>query len=294
MTQRRRTAGEIALHDALVEQNTPRLLNVNVILSILLGGGLLAFLFWPRKADVAVLDEASKLPDAQPEALALFRQSIGDRAKPYVDMILTAAFERASYGVKPLELATMLYGLGEAETRWGTTRSLDKPGPGGTGDYILRCWKDLPKSVPAKAMIQLFEKPPGWTMVKSRKCDDQGVFVPKDGLGFGRGLMQIDYMWNYDWIASGADWRDPLTNIRKGADILMTKVRQLSQNGLTGSTLRHASIAAYNAGADRVLEAVRKGNDPDSVTFSPSYSKNVLAFMRTVTDEYTARGGVLV
>lgn len=43
--------------------------------------------------------------------------------------------------------------------------------------------------------------------------------MPEDGLGWGRGLMQIDYGVHYDWV-SKHDWRDPQTNIGKAAELL--------------------------------------------------------------------------
>lgn len=43
--------------------------------------------------------------------------------------------------------------------------------------------------------------------------------MPEDGLGWGRGLMQIDYGVHHEWVTTH-DWREPRVNIAKAASIL--------------------------------------------------------------------------
>jgi hypothetical protein len=110
--------------------------------------------------------------------------------------------------------------------------------------------------------------------------------------GAGHGLMQIDSGSWSDWLAAN-NWRDALTNVRKGAAIYKSyrdyfastpktpTVTVSATNAarwgvpagqrrdprpLTGDALLSASLAAYNAGPGTVLQAVSAGLHPDQVT----------------------------
>jgi hypothetical protein len=128
--------------------------------------------------------------------------------------------------------------------------------------------------------------------------------------GRGHGIMQIDIGSFPTWIATH-DWRDPLTNIRKGADVLLGKLKELSGTGsfggglsrpggvyigpsaasrrgispgwypdprpLTGEQLIRGAIAAYNTGAYNVTMSVAAGLDPDWTTTGADYQRDVIA-----------------
>jgi hypothetical protein len=83
------------------------------------------------------------------------------------------------------------------------------------------------------------EKAKRFDRAKQAWLECEGV-MPKDGLGWGRWLMQVDYGSFFEWLQSH-DWRDDLTNIMKGAEILRGKL-----DYCRGSLL--AAIAAYNCG----------------------------------------------
>lgn len=94
--------------------------------------------------------------------------------------------------------------------------------------------------------------------------------------GHGRGLMQIDDRAHAEWIREH-DWGDPAENIRKGAQVLKEAHDFFRAKGLVDGKLWQATLAAYNAGAGRVLAAVRVGRDPDEVTTGRDYGAWVTA-----------------
>jgi len=143
--------------------------------------------------------------------------------------------------------------------------------------------------------------------------------------GHGHGLMQIDDRSFGPWLSS-RNWRDGLTNIRKGAEVLRDKIRffvqgptsrglpsvsrsPITRGGvkyrvggqatdarivpdlrpLTPERAKRAGIAAYNAGELNVLLSLGLGASPDMTTAGGDYSRWVLAH----ADQY-AQGGVSV
>lgn len=163
-------------------------------------------------------------------------------------------------GIDPFVIAA----LGMRESRWG--EGLTPRGPTGTGDFTRRPWAASP--------------------------------LPPDGLGWGRGLMQIDYA-----SAQGIDWRDPLTNIRAGGKLLKQNLAffggpgkktvtlneaQASRRGvapgvytdprpLKDAKLVEAAIAAYNTGMGNVLYNLAVGKSAEFTTAGGNYSSDVLA-----------------
>jgi hypothetical protein len=114
----------------------------------------------------------------------------------------------------------------DRESRCGET--LHPKGPAGTGDFSARCvcghWVT-------------------GNPCETAGCSECGQLVRLPELGHGRGLMQIDDRWHREWLAAH-DWRDPAQNVAYGASLLRDNLLML------GGRLP-ASIAAYNAGADR-------------------------------------------
>jgi hypothetical protein len=160
-------------------------------------------------------------------------------AARYGALIETAAAET---GLLPAVVA----GLGSRQSRWGLAlkpRSAD-----GTVDLIPRPfthpWRDQP--------------------------------LPADGLGFGRGLLRIDY--DGHAFARTEDWQDPAANIRHGCEILAEAKSILRRRTvLHGRALLRGALAAYNCGINNALQAIRQGFDLDFYTSGRDYSRDVLS-----------------
>jgi membrane-bound lytic murein transglycosylase MltF len=123
-----------------------------------------------------------------------------------------------------------------------------------------------------------------WLAALCWRESDFGLALSPDGTGdggHGHGLMQIDDRFHGPWLAV-ADWRHPLTNIRKGTSIYLDGYHWLASRGLVDGTLIHAAIAAYNAGPARVLCQVRAGHDPDEITTGGDYARWVEAAARVL------------
>ncbi len=152
-----------------------------------------------------------------------------DALRPFVPFILEGAGE---HGIEP----AVLCGIGSRESGWGTSPLLRPAGPGGAGD---------------------------WTKRKARTTDPvRPAGLPPDGLGFGRGLLQID--WDAHEFARTGRWRDPRENILYGATVLKGSIKAVRNRHptLAADDLLFAGLAGYNAGPGRVAKAL----DPNDVT----------------------------
>lgn len=89
----------------------------------------------------------------------------------------------------------------------------------------------------------------------------------------GRGLMQVDDRAHTIWVQR-SEWRDPLTNIRKGAEILAGELQRFKQGGAQAPT--RCALAAYNCGSGAVRKALEAGKDVDFYTTKADYSADVL------------------
>ena len=140
---------------------------------------------------------------------------------------------------------SLIAAIGSRESRWGL--ALSPEGAAGTGDPAPRPW-----SRPHRTAA-----------------------MPPDGLGFGRGLMQIDY--DAHGFARTGPWHEPLANIRYGCSVLI-EARSLlrKRTTLSGRGLLRSALAAYNCGAGNVLRALREGVDVDFYTAGRDYSRDVL------------------
>lgn len=139
----------------------------------------------------------------------------------YKPLILT---EGANNYVDPY----VIVGIGSRESAWGTSFFMKPPGPTGTGDR-------------AKRRPKLPLRPNG--------------LLP-DGLGFDRGLMQID--WVAHDLARTGPWQDPEENICSGCRVLRDNVSHVSRQlpGWSPADLLMIAVAGYNAGAGRVVDGV--------------------------------------
>lgn len=147
-----------------------------------------------------------------------------------------------TYSIPP----SLICAIAWRESGWGQSKLMKPKGPGGTGDWAPR----------------------------------QGR-MPPDGLGWGRGLMQIDYASHTAFCADPSEWQDPTKNISYGCDIFYGYRKQIQADisGISTSDLLRASVAAYNAGAGAAVKAIRAGNDVSKITYSPGYVDDIIAAM---------------
>lgn len=141
--------------------------------------------------------------------------------------------------------APIICGIGSRESGWGLF--LKPYGPKGTGDFIKRGY-------PAKY---------------------RNESLPSDGLGYGRGLMQIDF--DAHEFARNGNWQSPSENIKYGCSVFVdcrSYVRK--KTNLTGLSLIRATLAAYNCGPSRVVTALNGHLDVDYFTAGRDYSKDIL------------------
>jgi hypothetical protein len=186
-----------------------------------------------------------------------FISALPASGQQYGQAILNAS---SATGVDPFILA----GIMQRESAFGT--QLKPPGPSGTGDFTPRPW--------------LVSK--------------LGYSMPPDGQGWGRGLMQIDYWHELDWLSAN-DWTDPETNVTKAAQILLAKAKYLARRNVTGDLLLRGTIAAYNGGEKNIYQSISAGLDPDTTTAggiygNHDYSTAVLGF----ANQYASNAGTTI
>lgn len=162
----------------------------------------------------------------------------------------------------------IIFALGDRESGWGAYLDADM-----TGDHAPRNWGPYP--------------------------------MPPDGLGWGRGIMQIDY----PLVAKeNHNWRDPLTNVRRGTRLYQEKLAEITAPAsgswnvsqavadklgaipgvypalaVPASMAPWAALSAYNTGGPEVRRAysvaVALGLDPqttiDAETTGRDYSADV-------------------
>lgn len=223
-----------------------------------------------------------------------FVAAVDRRTEPYAEIILDVA---ARLGLNPFTIVGLM--LRES----GSSLYLSPRTAAGVGDPTPRWFaKDsVPQWANDYALVS------GRTRIKDG-VEQYEVVPPAAGgaedAGWGYGLMQIDWVSHRPFIESGA-WKDPAKNIEYGARVLLEAInyfksspgRIQSYRGetigpetsdatytdprpLTGDLLTRAALAAYNAGTVRVLWAIARGKDPDSVTTkgssgSPDYGTDV-------------------
>ena len=189
------------------------------------------------------MDMAALVPPAPPMSREEFQPQLAAVRNLYWPSVLEAA---GTANVAP----SIICGIGSRESAWGLSSLMRPQGPAGTGDWTKR--KPKPPLRPGP--------------------------LPPDGMGFGRGLMQIDWdTWDF---ARLGNWQDPRENILFGAEVLRQNLRFFARaGGLSPIVVLRAAIAAYNAGPGRVLEAIRR-EGPDKVdapTTRGNYAADVLA-----------------
>jgi hypothetical protein len=147
----------------------------------------------------------------------------------------------ASTGIPP----AVIVALGSRESRFGL--ALVPRGPSGTSDFVPR-----PRPAPQRRAA-----------------------LPPDGLGFRRGLLQIDY--DEHAFARDGGWSDARANIAFGCRLVAEAKGFLRRRTMLSSrALLRAALAAYNCGAGNVLRALRQGADIDFYTARRNYSADIM------------------
>lgn len=183
---------------------------------------------------------AQPAPAAAPSAAAPPSELQADmtEATKYIAQIKDAA---AQCNLAP----SLICAIGSRESNWGQGSDMHPKGPAGTGDWAAR-------------------DPARW-----------GYAMPPDGLGWGRGLMQVDYAQSE--FGKTGDWRDPGPNILFGAEELAGNITYYKAHPHVGVDPVAAAAAAYNCGPGNVNKAIAAGKDVDAYTTGHDYSKDVLA-----------------
>ena len=180
---------------------------------------------------------AAAAPSGSKDASAADLASDMQEAKKYFSAISQAANK---YNLDP----SLICAIGSRESNWGQGSDMRPKGPSATGDWASR-------------------NPQKW-----------GYAMPPDGLGWGRGLMQVDYA-ESDFGKTGP-WMDPTANILFGSNELATNVKHYTANPIPGVDPQRAAVAAYNCGQGNVANAIRDGYDVDHYTTGRDYSTDVL------------------
>lgn len=198
-----------------------------------------------------VVDPATWHAMVDPQPLAP-GEALGTSYPPDHPALLEDLQAAARYGASIIAAATetaippaITAALGSRESRWGLT--LNPKGPAGTSDLAPRPWLRPHRPQP----------------------------LPDDGLGFRRGLMQLDYD-RHEFARSG-DWRSPDANIHYACRVLSeTKAELRRRTVLRGRALLRGALAACNCGVGNVMRAVQHGLDLEFYTAGRRYASEVL------------------
>lgn len=191
-------------------------------------------------------------------------------AKRLVDLRPAFLKEGELFDIRP----SLLAGICWAESAFGWSLLDD------CGDWTLRRRSRYGPRAEEELRLRTVVRPVGrWVWPK----DAVGTMCcPVDALGWGRGLMQLDWC-AFDMRVIA--WRNPDVNMHLGAQHLRGKRDWLSSR-LDREGLEKAAIAAYNAGEHRVLAEVLAGGDPNNSTWERKYVPRVLAFEEKVRNAW--------
>lgn len=170
-------------------------------------------------------------------------------------------------------------------------QALRPSGPAGTGDWTPRRWsRYATRRDPERFRRWQPTRDEYELLVHRRLGESENVpelCMPIDGLGWGRGLMQLDWA-EYqapgffdEVVESGTPaWKDAWRNLRGGAAYLADLIHLFKAD-------EALAVAAYNAGPERVRGALVQLSEPmtdarrlaeaDRVTTHGNYMSDVLA-----------------
>lgn len=182
-----------------------------------------------------------------------------------------AAMHASATGAPPEDVA-LLAAIAIRESAAG--QALRPRGvPEGTGDWTARvgAWR-------SRAGVRLVDAlPPGWSPPKRAGQVLPGPYaIPLDGLGWGRGVFQIDILGDLrDLIPpAGAPW--PLERQAYAACAQLALNRRELAPWASHPLHERAVVARYNAALERVRAGLEAG-DPDIATTGGDYGRDVLA-----------------
>lgn len=193
-----------------------------------------------------------------------FAAALPPGVRMYSVEILTAA---RKYNVSPWLIAGVMY----RESGGGT--QLRPPGPSGTGDFLAR-------SATSTYMKQGYGNP--------------ATGLPPDGLGWGRGLMQIDYGAHNAWVQSH-NWQDPQTNIDYAASLLAGHQNYFASGGGGAVNIEPWRFSTgYSAGGKLLVPPWSTyGLTPRAVAADPRPLTGTALAEATLAAYNAGRGGVL-
>jgi hypothetical protein len=227
-------------------------------------------------------------------------------AVPYADLIL-AESERADVG------PFITVALGKRESNWGRSLDADK-----TGDYTARVGSWLKEAgVKVVDAVGVGTDYPRWRAPKDGDGNTiPGPYaIPEDGLGWGRGIMQIDWP---RVRAKGHDWRNAQKNIAEGLVVYKEKLIELLASPSGSWTISAAlakrlkvapgtyparaipadlapvaALAAYNAGAAAIRRAYSAAGQPglDRVTTGGDYATATSQTIVALTQAFNQQTG---
>lgn len=101
------------------------------------------------------------------------------------------------------------------------------------------------------------------------------------GVGWGFTPWQLDWGSFAAQLKAGAAWQPELAT-KAAVGLIKQNIATLKRNGLTGSTLVSGVIAAYNAGAGAVVNAVKAGRPLTEITAGAGYIEKVSSVAKAV------------
>ena len=201
----------------------------------------------------------------------LFKLIIPSVARPYADVILQVAREES---ISPFLITT----IGYRESGWGTSPYLDKPGPGGRGDYGH-----------GHGLMQIDDRSWGNWLSKNR-WDDPYTNVSfaigtilKNKINFFAGTARVPGLTDGTWVTLSVSQAEK-RNVDPGD--------YPEPRPLHGDELTQAGVAAYNTGEGNVLMSLAVGLHPDFTTTAPPYATDVLGRMAVLIDKFNNQASV--
>lgn len=234
----------------------------------------------------SIMDQANRL---------IFAAQLPAYARNYASLILRVADEQ---GVDPF----LLFGIGDRETLWGSSSAYKQQ----TGDWTPRC------------RTNAFVRDNAALYKVVGTCDPANTKVmPADGLGWGRGIAQIDWEMQRPWCQTN-NWRDDYTNLSHGAKLLKGHLAYFAESAtgktvtineswgkrlktepgvyvdprpMWGTDLNSAALSAYNAGRGTVLYSVAAGRPADYLTTGADYAVDTIRRAEVLASNYEKAGG---